>query len=50
MTWLRRKWCEWSHVHSWWAIKLINPDTYHVLMECRICRRHWERSDDPNLS
>jgi hypothetical protein len=39
---LKRKWCEWSHVHSWKGICLIGPGKYDIRMSCSRCGREWD--------
>lgn len=44
--WLIRKWCEWSHVHSWTSVVMRFNDegrlsSSRCLMHCVKCKRVW---------
>lgn len=48
--WLIRKWCEWSHVHSWTSV-FMKPASersasLNLYMRCVKCERVW---NTPNL-
>lgn len=38
--WLKRKWCEWSHVHSWGAAP-GQKAADSLTMVCKKCGRAW---------
>jgi hypothetical protein len=44
MNWLRRKICEWYHVHSWRGVGIYNHEGEfsYVEMRCARCGRAWE--------
>lgn len=45
MNWLRRKWCEWSHVHSWKGLRAFEAIDERapivIEMHCLKCKRFW---------